>query len=192
MESASPADEDLTGGPRAGSAARGVRGLLWVLVTAVAVIALDQLTKWWAQQVLWLRIEAGEGPIEILGNWVKLTYAENTGAAFSMGTGLTWIFTLIACVVVVVIIRVATKLTNMWWSLALGGLLGGAMGNLTDRIFRTPGVGRGFVVDFIQVPYWPIFNIADSAVVISAIAMVILAWRDVPLTAQAQPARDTQ
>lgn len=192
MDSDSLAGEELTGSPRPGSAARSVRGLLWVLITAVVVIALDQLTKLWAQQVLLPRIAAGEGPIEILGSWLRLTYAENTGAAFSMGTGLTWIFTLIACVVVVVIIKVATRLTNIWWALALGGLLGGAMGNLMDRIFRAPGVGRGFVVDFIQLPYWPIFNIADSAVVVSAIGMVFLAWRGVPLTAQVQPARDSQ
>jgi signal peptidase II len=192
VDSDSPAREGVTGASGVSQAPRSVRGLLWVLVTAVVVIALDQLTKLWAQQVLLPRIVAGEGPIEILGSWLRLTYAENTGAAFSMGTGLTWIFTLIACVVAVVIIRVATKLTNIWWALALGGLLGGAVGNLTDRIFRAPGVGRGFVVDFIQVPYWPIFNIADSAVVVSAIAMVFLAWRGVPLTAQAQPARDSQ
>jgi signal peptidase II len=192
VDSDSVTGEDVTRGPSAEATSRSVRGLLWVLVTAVVVIAVDQLTKFWAQQVLLPRLEAGQGPIEILGSWLRLTYAENTGAAFSMGTGLTWIFTLIACVVVVIIIKVASKLTNIWWALALGGLLGGAMGNLTDRIFRAPGVGRGFVVDFIQLPYWPIFNIADSAVVISAIGMVFLAWRGVPLTAQVQPARDAQ
>lgn len=158
------------------------RRTVWlVFVVALGVIILDQATKFWAQQVLLPRILAGEGPIEVLGSLLRFTYAENTGAAFSLGTGYTWVFTLIACVVVVVIIRVSRRLGSVAWAVALGGLLGGAVGNLIDRLFRAPGVGRGFVVDFIQVPYWPIFNIADSFVVCSAIAMVILSWRGVPM-----------
>lgn len=156
-----------------------------VFVVAFGVIVLDQLTKLWAQQVLLPRILAGEGPIEVLGSLLRFTYAENTGAAFSLGTGYTWVFTLIACVVVVVIIRVSRQLGSVAWAIALGGLLGGAVGNLIDRLFRAPGVGRGFVVDFIQVPYWPIFNVADSFVVCSAVAMVILSWRGVPLGGRA-------
>jgi len=156
-----------------------------VFEVAFGVIVFDQLTKFWAQQVLLPRILAGEGPIEVLGSLLRFTYAENTGAAFSLGTGYTWVFTLIACVVVVVIIRVSRQLGSVAWAIALGGLLGGAVGNLIDRLFRAPGVGRGFVVDFIQVPYWPIFNVADSFVVCCAIAMVILSWRGVPLGGRA-------
>lgn len=156
-----------------------------VFVVAFGAVVLDQLTKFWAQQVLLPRILAGEGPVEVIGSLLRFTYAENTGAAFSLGTGYTWVFTLIACVVVVVIIRVSRKLGSVAWAIALGGLLGGAVGNLIDRLFRAPGIGRGFVVDFIQVPYWPIFNIADSFVVCSAIAMVILSWRGVPLGGRA-------
>lgn len=159
-----------------------VRRTYWIVfVVALGVVVLDQLTKFWAQQVLLPRILAGEGPIEVLGSVLRFTYAENTGAAFSLGTGYTWVFTIIALVVVVVVIRMSRRLGSVAWALAMGGLLGGAVGNLIDRLFRAPGVGRGFVVDFIQVPYWPIFNIADSFVVCSAIAMVILSWRGVPL-----------
>jgi signal peptidase II len=120
------------------------------------------------------RIESGEGPIVLLGGLVKLTYTENTGAAFSMGTGMTWVFTLIAIGVAVVILRSARRLGSMWWAVALGGMLGGAVGNLIDRLTREPGVGRGYVVDWIQLPHFAVFNLADSAIVCSAILMVAL------------------
>jgi signal peptidase II len=115
----------------------------------------------------------------------------NSGAAFSIGTGMTFILTLIAACVVVAIIRAARKLGSLPWAITLGMLLGGALGNLTDRLLRYPsGFGRstqlqGHVVDFIEVlpgnfpviDYFPIFNIADSAIVCGGILAVILAWR---------------
>jgi signal peptidase II len=137
---------------------------------ALLIIGLDQLTKYWAQQYLLP-----------LGGFLKFTYTENTGAAFSIGTGITWLFTLIAVGVVVVIFRYARRLGSLWWALALGGLLGGSLGNLIDRMFRSPGPFEGSVVDFIQLPYWAIFNIADMAVVISGIGLAILLVRGVPL-----------
>ncbi len=158
-----------------------VRPLALVLLVAAAVVLLDQLTKWWAQQVLAPRLAAGEGPIDVVGPLLRLTYAENTGAAFSIGTGFTWIFTAIAAVVVVIVIRVSSQLTSRAWALALGGLLGGALGNLVDRIFRAPGPGQGFVVDFIALPNFPVFNVADMAIFFSAIGMVVLSWRGVPM-----------
>lgn len=158
-----------------------IRPLGVVLLTAAAVVLVDQLTKWWAQTVMAPRIAAGEGPIEVVGSLLKLTYAENTGAAFSLGTGYTWIFTGIAVVVVIIVVRVSSQLTSRAWALALGGLLGGALGNLVDRLFRAPGPGRGFVVDFIALPYWPVFNVADMAIFFSAIAMVVLSWKNIPL-----------
>ena len=150
-------------------------------VTALLIIAVDQLTKFWAQEYLLPRRTSGEGPIEILGSFLKFTYAENTGAAFSIGTGITWIFTLIAFVVVFVIFRYARKLASLPWALALGGLLGGSLGNLIDRMFRAPGPFQGFVVDFIQLPYWAIFNIADMSIVISGIGIAILLVRGIPI-----------
>ncbi len=146
-------------------------------LTAFVIIILDQITKYWAQEYLLPRRESGEGPIVLLNGLLKFTYAENTGAAFSIGTGLTWVFTTIALVVVVIIIKYSRKLGSVAWALALGGLLGGAVGNLIDRMFRAPGPFRGFVVDFIQLPYWAIFNIADMAVVISGVSIAILLIR---------------
>lgn len=146
-------------------------------VTAFLIIILDQITKYWAQEYLLPRRESGEGPVVLLNGFLKFTYAENTGAAFSIGTGITWVFTTIALVVVVVIIKYSRKLGSLTWALALGGLLGGAVGNLIDRMFRAPGPFQGFVVDFIQLPYWAIFNIADMAVVLSGVTIAILLIR---------------
>jgi signal peptidase II len=146
-------------------------------ITAFVIIVLDQVTKFWAQEYLLPRRLSGEGPVELFGGFLKFTYAENTGAAFSIGTGITWVFTTIALVVVFVIFRYARKLGSLPWALSLGGLLGGAIGNLIDRMFRDPGPFQGFVVDFIQLPYWAIFNVADMAVVVSGASIAILLVR---------------
>jgi len=167
--------------------------MIVVAVVAVIVIALDQWTKNWALTTMRLRMGAdGEGPINLAGTWLRLVYVENTGAAFSLGTGVTWIFSLIAVIVIIVIIRTATRLGSIWWAVALGGLLGGATGNLIDRLTRAPGVGRGYVVDFIQLPYWPVFNVADMCVVGSAILMVALTLFGVSYKGAAAPVAATQ
>ena len=123
----------------------------------------------------------GREPIVILGDWLQITYTLNPGAAFSMGGSFTFVLTAIAITVVVVIIRMASRLGSNAWAVALGGLLGGALGNLTDRLFRSPGPFRGSVVDWISVPNWPVFNIADSAIFCSAILMVWLSFRGIGL-----------
>lgn len=157
--------------------------LVWVTIgVALGVIAIDQVTKALAVAELKPRILSGEGPIEILGPVLKLTYTENTGAAFGMGTGFTWIFALIAVIVAVVILRTATRIGSIAWAIALGGLLGGAVGNLIDRLTRPPGIGQGYVVDFLELPNWPVFNVADMSIVGSAILMVILTIRGVELS----------
>jgi len=91
--------------------------------------------------------------------------------------GLTIAFTVVAVAVVVVILRLAPRLRSTPWAVALGLVLGGAVGNLTDRIFRAPGPGRGHVVDFLELPHWPVFNLADSAIVTAACLMVLLSAR---------------
>lgn len=157
--------------------------LLWlVLSVAAGVVVLDQVTKMWAASAVRDRLESGEGPIEVVGSLLRFTYAENTGAAFSLGTGYTWVFSSIAIVVVIVVIRTASRLTNPAWAVALGGLLGGSLGNLIDRMTRDPGPFQGYVVDFIQLPNFPIFNVADMAIVGSSILMVILSLRGVEFT----------
>lgn len=159
------------------------RRCLWALgLTAVGVVLLDQLVKYWVVTTIKPRLESGEGPIVLLGGLLKLTYVENTGAAFSLGAGYTWIFSIVAVVVAVVIIRTSRRLGSLGWAIALGGLLGGLLGNLTDRLIREPSPGMGFVVDFIQLPNFAVFNIADMFITCSAAFMVLLALRGVELS----------
>jgi len=145
-----------------------------LLVTALIVVALDLATKAWAVA----RLEH-KSDIKIFGEFLKLSFVRNPGAAFSFGTSVTWVFTLIAIAVSIAILIISKNVTNRLWAIALGGVLGGAVGNLIDRIFRSPEVFHGHVVDFISVPNYPTFNVSDSAVVLSAIAMVILSLRGV-------------
>jgi len=141
---------------------------------AAFVLAADITTK--AIVVAHLRPDQ---PVHLIGNVLTLWLTRNPGAAFSVGTGETIVFTVIAFGVVVYIARTARRLYSVGWAIALGLLLGGAMGNLGDRIFRAPGLFRGYVVDWIGVVprYYPIFNLADSAIVCGGILTVILALR---------------
>ena len=147
--------------------------LLTVVLVGVAllVVVLDQATKAWAQS----QFSDGDS-IELLGGWLTLTYTRNPGAAFNLGTGTTWLFTIIATVVVVVILRASRHLGSLGWAVALGALLGGAMGNLLDRIFRDPGFLRGYVIDWIELPNFPVFNIADSAITCAAVGLIVLGF----------------
>lgn len=155
------------------------RSLIILASVAASVVVLDQLTKHWVVSTIQPRIESGEGPFVFLGGLLKLTYTENTGAAFSMGTGYTWIFSIVAVVVAVVILRSSRRLGSVGWAVALGGLLGGLLGNLIDRITRPPGPGLGYVVDWIQLPNFAVFNVADMCIVGSAALMVLLALRGI-------------
>ena len=166
---------DQRGSCGAPPAARARAGLIGGLgVTAGVVIGLDQLTKAWAVSSL-----SERAPIPVVDGLLRLNLTRNAGAAFSLATGTTWLFTLIAGAVIVVIIRTARRLGSRWWALALGLLLGGAVGNLLDRLFRAPGVGRGHVVDFLELPHWPVFNVADSCIVTAAVIIGLLGLRGI-------------
>jgi signal peptidase II len=119
--------------------------------------------------------------VVLLGGLLTLQQHRNPGAAFSLGTSDTVIFALVAAGALTVLVRLASRLRSWWWAVALGLLLGGATGNLVDRLFRAPGPLRGFVVDWIKLPYFPaIFNLADVAIT-SGVTLVVLAsacgWR---------------
>jgi signal peptidase II len=143
---------------------------------ALFVVAIDQVTK-----LLAIRYLEGQDPVELLGGLVTLTFLRNPGAAFSFGTGYTFVFTAIATAVAVFIIRRSRRIGSIGWAIALGGLLGGAVGNLIDRIFREPALFQGHVVDWITFPNFAVFNLADSAIVCSSILMVLLAVRGIEL-----------
>ena len=164
--------------PAAGEPARRPRTRL-LLSIAVAVLLVDLVTK----LAVVAGIEPGED-IRLLGGTVYLTHLRNTGAAFSFAEGFTVVFTLVALAVVAVIVRTARRLFSTGWAVTLGLVLGGAVGNLVDRVFRDPGFLRGGVVDFVSVfgpdgEVWPVFNVADSAIVCGGILGALLALRGV-------------
>ncbi|MDT0420963.1 MULTISPECIES: signal peptidase II [Streptomyces] len=153
---------------------KGPRRVLALFVVAVLVYAVDLVSK----LLVVARLEGhGDGSVRVIGDWLRLTAIRNSGAAFSMGEAYTIVFTIIAVGVIVVIARLARKLHSLPWAVALGLLLGGALGNLTDRIFRSPGVFRGAVVDFIAPKGYAVFNLADSAIVCGGILIVLLSFR---------------
>lgn len=184
VEECSDADASFKSGQDEASVSREVRRRCLLILAGVAVLAvvLDQLVKWWVVSELRPRIESGEGPIVLLGGLLKFTYVENTGAAFSIGAGYTWIFSIVAVIVAVVIVRISRRLGSLGWAIALGGLLGGLLGNLIDRLSRPPSPGMGYVVDFISLPYFAVFNIADMFITLSAVGMVVLALRGVEIS----------
>ena len=147
------------------------RGLLITLVAlTVVVLVLDQLSKAWALENL------TDGVRRVLvGDLLGLQLVFNSGAALSIGTGMTWLLTIIAVAVIVVIVRASRRLGSTAWAVALGLLLGGALGNLIDRLVREPGFARGHVVDFIAYAHVFVGNVADIAIVAAAILIVILA-----------------
>ena len=147
-----------------------------LLGVAAAVLALDVVTK-----VLVVAELEGRRTLELLGGQLLLRVSRNPGAAFSFAEGATVLFTTVAVVVIVVILRVSRRLGSTGWALSLGLLLGGAAGNLVDRLLRAPGPGRGAVVDFIDFQVWPSFNIADSAIVCGGLLAVLLSFRGVEI-----------
>jgi signal peptidase II len=116
-------------------------------------------------------------PVHVVDGVLTLLVLRNSGAAFSIGTSMTVVFTLIAVGVIFFILRTSRRLRSLPWAVTLGLLLGGATGNLTDRLLRSPGLFRGDVVDWIQLPHWPVFNVADSAIVCGGVLAVLLAAR---------------
>jgi signal peptidase II len=166
-------DDAVSDQPRPASRPRRSHARL-LLGLAAGVLVLDLVTKLVVVATL-----SDREPVRLLGGLVHLTEARNTGAAFSFAEGATVVFTLIAVAVAVVIIRSARRLHSAGWAVALALVLGGAVGNLVDRVFRDPGFLRGGVVDFIQIGWWPIFNVADSAIVCGGVLGALLAFRGV-------------
>lgn len=142
----------------------------------MSAYAVDQATKALAVA----RLEP-DRPIALVGDLLQLRLTRNPGAAFSLATGRTWLITLVALVVIVAVLRSSRRLGSMPWAVALGLLLGGALGNLTDRLLREPGVGRGHVVDFIAYGQLFVGNAADVAIVTAAGLVVLLGLRGISL-----------
>jgi len=152
----------------------------WRTLFSVAwfVWVLDLATKIWAVNTLSHRPN-----IKVLGSFFQLTFVRNSGAAFSFAEGATIFLSLFGIAVLCAIFYFSPQITSKGWAVVLGLVMGGILGNLVDRIFREPGVLRGHVIDWMQLPHWPIFNVADSAIVIAALISMILTGRNIsPIT----------
>jgi signal peptidase II len=154
------------------------RASIRVLLLAAFALpyAVDQATKWLAVDRL-----TGQPDKELVGDLLVLHLTRNAGAAFSTGTGYTGLFSCLAIVAVLVVLWISRRVGNAGWAIALGLLLAGITGNLTDRLFRAPGVLRGHVVDFLMLPHWPIFNVADMCINVAAALILVQAFRGIRL-----------
>ena len=151
---------------------------LFVLVASL-VYAVDVVTKIVAVEVL-----TGQPPVQVVGELLQLRLTRNPGAAFSLGTSATLALSLVSIAVIVIVGWLARRVGTPLWATALGLLIGGAAGNLTDRVFRAPApeeVLQGHVVDFLELPNWPVFNVADSAIVVAAVLIVVQSFRGVQI-----------
>ena len=154
---------------------RRPRALLLFASVALVAYALDLGSKQWALA------ELADGDIAVLGDWFVLHLTFNPGAAFSTGTDFTIVFTGLAVVAVVVVLWLSRRIASTGWALALGFLLGGVAGNLTDRLVRQPEPLHGHVVDFLMLPNWPVFNIADICINVAAGLIILQTFRGIAL-----------
>ena len=148
----------------------------WRTLLSVAwlVWIFDLATKTWAVSQL-----ANREPVKVVGSFFQLSFVRNSGAAFSFASNATLFLSIFGIIVLLGIIYFAPKITSKGWSIVLGLVMGGVLGNLMDRIFREPSFLRGHVIDWMQLPHWPIFNIADSAIVVAAALAMILSVQNI-------------
>ena len=166
MDAAAPGGSGVP--PEAEVARRSPGGPLAV---AAGVVVVDQLTKVWAVSGL------SDGPVRLVGSLLELRLTRNPGGAFSLLTNLTPVLAVLAVVMVGFIVRTTRRTADVVMAYSLALVLGGAVGNLVDRLVRSPGFLRGEVVDFIKVPHWPTFNVADSAITIGVILIAFRGWK---------------
>jgi signal peptidase II len=158
-----------------GRTALKVRRWRTLFGVAWAVWIIDLATKIWAVENLSYRSN-----IKIIGEFFQLTYVRNPGAAFSFASGATVFLSIFSLLAMIAILHYSVKITSRGWAVVLGLVLGGILGNMVDRIFRDPGVLRGHVIDWLQLPNWPVFNIADMAIVSAALISMVLTARNIP------------
>jgi signal peptidase II len=153
------------------------RVLVVLAVVAAAAIAIDQFTKF----LVVSNLQLGE-VVPVVGDLIQFRFVKNSGAAFSIGNAYTWIFSILAAAVTVVIIWFARRIRSFGWAWVFGLLLGGTIGNLIDRLFREPGFGVGHVIDFLTIPLLPaIFNVADVCITSAMVLFLVLTLRGVGL-----------
>ena len=148
-----------------------VRALRWPLAIAAVVVVVDQLTKHWALNAL------DDGRVIDLVGSLRFNLAFNTGMAFSQGEGVGRIVPILAISVVAALLMAVGRSSSRWFSVGVGLIVGGSLSNVIDRLFRGNGWFDGAVVDFIDVQWWPVFNIADAAIVVGAVLLLITSLR---------------
>jgi len=153
------------------------RCVLVLAGTALLGIGLDQATK-----ALVVATIEGKPPIHLIGQVLTIDVSRNSGAAFSFAPAATVLFTCLAVAIAVLLVTKVPRLRSTGWAAALGLLLAGAIGNLCDRLMRAPGIGRGAVVDFIDLQHFATFNVADSCLTCGAVLAILLSVRGVPIT----------
>jgi signal peptidase II len=157
------------------------RHRLLFAVVALAAYAVDVGTKLLAVARL-----TPDDPVDVVGGLLRLDLVRNPGAAFSTGTSYTLFLSVIALIAAGVVLRFGRRLGDATWAVALGLLLAGVCGNLTDRVFREPGFLRGHVVDFLELPHWPVFNVADMLIDVAILLIIVQTWRGVRITGTRQ------
>ncbi|WP_132188024.1 MULTISPECIES: signal peptidase II [Kribbella] len=174
----SPPPDDTTSADEHGGGRKPPSWRLMVVfaVVGLLVLGLDQLTKALALQ----QLTPGE-PVNVIGSLLKFNLIRNPGAAFSLGSDFTPVISAVQIIVAVGVVWLSRRLGSVGWAVAFGLLFGGAVGNITDRIFREPSAFHGHVVDFLQTPHWAIFNVADMAVTSAAVLLVIQTLRGIKL-----------
>lgn len=169
-----------------GQPAARTRYLLLIAAVAAVAYAADQVTKYLAVAHLTDRPD-----VTLIGETLQLHLTYNPGAAFSLGGGFTRVISVVAIIAVLVILVLALRVRNRLWAAGLGILLGGVAGNLTDRLFRAPGPLEGYVVDFLMLPHWPVFNVADVCINIAAGVIILQSIRGIRMdgTREERPAK---
>jgi signal peptidase II len=158
---------------------RPSRRALWTFaVVAVLAYGADLLTKTLALRNL------GGDPVPVVGDLLQLRLVRNPGAAFSLGTSYTAVLTVIAVIAAVVVLVLVRRVGDRLWAFGLGCLLGGVLGNLTDRVFREPSFMQGHVIDFLELPSWPVFNVADICINVAAGVIILQALRGITLSGE--------
>ncbi len=145
----------------------------WAALIVVSIVVIDQLTKIWAVAVL------TDGPINVVGDTARFVLARNPGGAFSVfsGAGVTPVLAVVAIAVAIYLVRMVGRTDDLLMLVSLSLILGGALGNLIDRLVRSPGFLRGHVIDFVSVSRFPIFNVADSALTIGIVLLLFASFR---------------
>jgi signal peptidase II len=178
LSSEASSEDPVASGPTSTPNARRL-----FVVVALAAYALDVLTKMLAVR----HLTPGE-PVQVIGSLLRLDLVRNPGAAFSTGTSYTALLSVIALVAAGVVIRFGRRLGDPTWAVALGLLLAGVCGNLTDRIFREPGILRGHVVDVLELPHWPVFNVADMLIDVAVVLIIVQTWRGIGISGRPRDA----